>query len=134
YDHEEQEQLATLKAWWRQYGNLVTWLLIIVLAAYSAWSGWNYYQRKQSAQAAQLYNELQRSAAAGDAAQALRVAGDIEGKYGSTLYAEMAALLAAKTAFEANDLDAAKAQLQWVIKNGDNEEYRALARVRLAGI
>lgn len=134
YDLEEQEQLATLKDWWKQYGNLVTWLLIAVLGAYSAWSGWNYYQRSQAAQAAHLYGELQKSAATGDSAQVLRIATDMESKFGGTLYAEMSALTAAKTAFEANDLNAAKAQLQWVIDNGDEEEYRAIARVRLAGI
>jgi predicted negative regulator of RcsB-dependent stress response len=62
YDLEEQEQLATLKAWWNQYGNLLTWLLIIALAAYAAWTGWNYYQRNQAAQAGQLYEELQKAA------------------------------------------------------------------------
>ena len=25
---EEQEQLEELKAWWKKYGNLVTWLVI----------------------------------------------------------------------------------------------------------
>ena len=37
YDLEEQEQLATLKAWWKQYGNLVTWVVIAALAAYAGW-------------------------------------------------------------------------------------------------
>ena len=45
YDLEEQEQLATLKAWWERYGNLTTWIVIAALAAYSAWAGWSYYQR-----------------------------------------------------------------------------------------
>ena len=45
YDHAEQEQLATLKSWWNQYGNIVTWVLIIVLGAYAAWAGWGAYQR-----------------------------------------------------------------------------------------
>ncbi|MGV3653004.1 MAG: YfgM family protein [Noviherbaspirillum sp.] len=134
YDLEEQEQLATLKDWWRRYGNLLTWVLIIVLGAYSAWSGWNYYQRSQAAQASQLYAELQKSAAARDSAQVSRIAADMQSKFGNTLYAEMSALTAAKAAFEANDLNAAKAQLQWVIDNGDDAEYRAIARVRLAGV
>ncbi|HJW56494.1 MAG TPA: tetratricopeptide repeat protein, partial [Burkholderiaceae bacterium] len=66
YDLEEQEQLASLKAWWNQFGNLVTWLLIIALAGYAAWTGWNYYQRTQSVQAGQLYEELQKAAASKD--------------------------------------------------------------------
>jgi predicted negative regulator of RcsB-dependent stress response len=48
YDLEEQEQLATLKATWKQYGNLITWVLIIALAAYAGWVQWNNYQTNQA--------------------------------------------------------------------------------------
>lgn len=133
YDLEEQEQLASLKAWWNQFGNLVTWLLIIALAAYAAWNGWNYYQRTQAAQAGQLYEELQKAVAAKDNAKVQRAASDMSAKYAGTAYAQMAALAAAKSAFDANDLKAAKAQLQWVAENG-NDEYKAIAKIRLAGI
>jgi predicted negative regulator of RcsB-dependent stress response len=134
YDLEEQEQLATLKAWWKQYGNLVTWLLIIALAGYAAWTGWNYHQRNQTVQAAQLYEELQKAVAAKDNAKVQRAATDMAERFGGTAYAQMSALTAAKAAFGANDLKAAKAQLQWVIDNGRDEEYKALAKIRLAGI
>lgn len=134
YDLEEQEQIETLKSWWRKYGNLVTWLLIAALGAYAAWSGWNYYQRSQATQAGQLYDEINRAVAAKDTARVLRGAADMREKFSRTAYAEMAALTAAKVAFDANDLNGAKAQLQWVVDSGRNEEYRALARIRLAGV
>ncbi len=134
YDLEEQEQIETLKSWWKQYGNLITWLLIAALGAYAAWSGWNYYQRSQAAQAGQLYDEITRAVAAKDTARVLRGAADMREKFGRTAYAEMAALTAAKAAFDANDLNGAKAQLQWVVDSGRDEEYRALARIRLAGV
>ncbi|MGE5650493.1 MAG: tetratricopeptide repeat protein [Bacillota bacterium] len=133
YDLEEQEQLASLKAWWNQYGNLVTWLLIIALAAYAGWTGWNYYQRTQAAQAGQLYEELQKAAASKDNAKVQRAAADMTGKFGRTAYAQMGALAAARSAFDANDLKAAKAQLQWVVEHG-SDEYQAIAKIRLAGI
>ncbi|HZW23220.1 tetratricopeptide repeat protein [Noviherbaspirillum sp.] len=134
YDHEEQEQLATLKAWWNQYGNLITWLLIIGLAAYAGWTGWNYYQRSQTAQAGQLYEELQKAVVAKDNSKIQRATTDMTAKFGSTPYAQMAALAAAKAAFDANDLKTAKAQLQWVVDNGKSDEYKAIAKIRLAGI
>jgi predicted negative regulator of RcsB-dependent stress response len=133
YDLEEQEQLDAIKAWWKQYGNLVTWILIAVLGTYAAWSGWNLYQRNQAGQAGQLYDELQKAVTAKDVSKVLRAAGDMEEKFGRTTYAQMSALAAAKAAFDANDLKAAKAQLQWVTEHGD-EEYKALARIRLAGV
>lgn len=133
YDLEEQEQLASLKAWWNQYGNLTSWVLIAGLAAYSGWTGWNYYQRSQAAQASALYDELQHAVDAKDAAKVLRAAGDMESRFAGTAYAPMGALLAAKSAFEANDLKSAKAQLQWASEHGD-EETRSVAKLRLAGV
>lgn len=134
YDLEEQEQLASLKAWWNQYGNLITWLLIIALAAYSAWNGWNYYLRNQSVQAAQLYEELQKAVAANDNAKVQRAASDIEAKFPGAAYAQMGALAAARSAFDAGDLKASKVQLQWVMDKGATDEYKAIAKIRLAGI
>jgi predicted negative regulator of RcsB-dependent stress response len=133
YDLEEQEQLATLKAWWNQYGNLTSWVLIVALAAYSGWTAWNYYQRSQALQASQLYDELQNAVSAKDSVKVQRAAGDMQARFGRTTYAQMSGLAAAKSAFDAGDLKTAKARLQWVLEKG-NEEYQALARVRLAGI
>lgn len=134
YDHEEQEQLATLKAWWNQYGNLLVWVLTIALAAYAAWTGWNYYQRNQAVQAGMLYQELQKASAGKDSAKVQRAATDLADKFGSTAYAQMGALAAAKSAFDAGDLGTAKTQLQWVVENGRDAEYKAIAKIRLAGV
>ena len=134
YDLEEQEQIETLKSWWNKYGNLLTWLLIAALAAFSGWSAWTYYQRNQATQAGQLYDEIGRAVVAKDNARVLRGAADMREKFSRTAYAEMAALMAAKVAFDASDLNGAKAQLQWVVDNGRHDEYRALARIRLAGV
>ncbi|WP_332852451.1 YfgM family protein [Duganella sp. S19_KUP01_CR8] len=133
YDLEEQEQIATLKAWWDKYGNLTSWVLIAGLAAYSGFTGWNYYQRNQSMQAAALYDEVQAAVTAKDNAKVLRAAGDMESKFGNTAYASMSALVAAKSSFEANDLKSAKAQLQWAAEHG-GDEFKAVAKVRLAGL
>lgn len=134
YDLEEQEQIATLKAWWNQYGNVVTWLIIIACAGYAAWSGWNYYLRNQSQQASQLYEELQRGAGAKDNVRVQRAATDMEDRFPRTAYAQMSGLAAAKSAFDANDLKAAKSQLEWVAAHAQDEEYKAIARLRLAGV
>lgn len=134
YDHEEQEQLASIKAFWSKYGNLLTWLLIAVLAVYGGWTGWGTYQNRQAQQAALLYEAQQKVADVKDNAKTLRAATDIEDKFSSTVYAQMSALVAARVAFDANDIDNAKKQLQWVIDHGRDAEYKAVASVRLAGI
>ncbi|HEY4075253.1 MAG TPA: tetratricopeptide repeat protein [Herbaspirillum sp.] len=134
YDLEEQEQLDTIKAWWAKHGNLLTWVLIAVLAVYAAWSGWNWYQRKQTMQASQLYDELQRAVSTKDHAKIMPVATVIQDKFSSTPYAQMAGLVAAKSAFDANDMAAAKTELQWVVEHHRDAEYKAIASIRLAGI
>jgi len=53
-DLEEQEQLDELKHFWKQYGNAITWFLIVVMGAYASWNGYQYWQKLQSAKAAAL--------------------------------------------------------------------------------
>ncbi|MBC3909118.1 YfgM family protein [Undibacterium umbellatum] len=134
YNLEEQEQLDNLKSLWKKYGNLATWGLIIILGSYAGWNAWTSRQTGQSVQASQLYEEMQKFIVAKDSAKVQAVAEDLKTKFASTSYAPMAALLAAKSAFEANDLKLAKSQLQWVADTSKAEEYKALARIRLAGV
>lgn len=133
YDLEEQEQIANFKAFWARYGNLIMGVLIVALLAYAGYNFWQSRQRTQAVEASALYDELQAALSASDNAKAQRIAGDIKQKYDSTVYAQMAGLAAAKTAFDANDLKTAKAQLQWVVDKG-NDEYKAIAKLRLAGV
>ncbi len=134
YDLEEQEQIATLKEWWRKYGNLTTWLLIVVLLAFAGWRGWNIYQSRQSQQASQLYAVQQEALEAHDNARVQRAAQDIQEKFGRTSYAAMSALVAAKVAFDTNDHTTAKKQLQWILDHSQNAAYQSIAAVRLAGV
>ncbi len=134
YDLEEQEQIATLKAWWNQYGNLLTWVVTAALLAFAGWSGWKYYQRDQSGKAAMLYEEIVKAAEAKDPAKVARAAEDIKDKFSGTPYAQMGALTAAKATFDADDLKSTKAHLQWIVEHGKSDEFRAIARIRLAGV
>jgi predicted negative regulator of RcsB-dependent stress response len=133
YDLEEQEQIANFKAFWDRFGNLIMWVLIIALGSYAGYNFWSSHKRTQAAEAAGLYDGLAQAAQANDGAKVQRITADIESKYDGTAYGQMAALAAAKFAFDANDLKTAKAQLQWAIDHG-NDEYKAIARLRLSGV
>ena len=134
YDLEEQEQLATLKAWWKQNGNLVLGTITAVLLVFAAWNGWRWYQRSQALEAAALYENLQQAARMSDGKAARDAAGGILEKYAGTAYAPLAALVSAKVNYQAGDLKTARAQLQWVVDNTGQEEVRAIARLRLATV
>src|SRR5262249_34447338 len=52
--------------------------------------------------------------------------------YPRTLYASLGALVAARFYYERNDAKSAKAQLDWVLEHARTDDYRDLARLRLA--
>lgn len=133
-DLQEQEQVDALKAFWQQYGNLITWALIAALLVYSGITGWQYWQREQSAKAGAMFDELDRAANAGDADKTARVFADLKERYPRTAYAQQAGMLAAKLQVDKGKADEARASLQWVIEHAVEDDYRILARLRLAAL
>lgn len=133
-DLQEQEQVDALKAFWQQYGNLITWALVAALAVYAGINGWQYWQRDQAQKAGAMFDELDRAAQAGDADKTARIFADMKDRYGRTAFAQQAGLLTAKVLSEKAKGDDARAALTWVIEQAGDDEYRALARLRLAGL
>ena len=133
-DLEEQEQLDQLKAFWNQYGNLISGLLIAAAAAYLAWFGWNWYQRDQGIKAGSMYDEFDKALQAADAERTGRIFADMKERFPRAAYTGQAGLAAAKLAGEKGQADAARADLAWVAESGSEPEYRSIARLRLAGL
>jgi predicted negative regulator of RcsB-dependent stress response len=133
-DLQEQEQLDQLKAFWKQYGNLITWSVTIVLAGFAAWNGWNLWQRDQASKASAMFDELERAAQAGDAERSARVFADLKERFPRTTYTEHAALLAARVQADKGQTDAALATLSWASDNGGDDELRCVAHLRAAGL
>jgi len=134
YDHQEQEQLDELKAWWKQHGNLVLLAVALVVLVIAGLQGWRHYQRSQALAAATLYAQLEEADRAGDHKKLRDIAGQITSRYASTAYGTFAALSAARASFGAGDLAGAKSQLLWVMGNASEDEVRDIARLRLAGV
>ena len=59
---------------------------------------------------------------------------DLKDRYPRTAFAEQAGLLAAKVQADKGDAAAAQATLAWVADNAIEDEYRTIARLRLAGM
>jgi predicted negative regulator of RcsB-dependent stress response len=133
-DLEEQEQLASLKAWWHDHGNLVLTLITAVAVGAAGWQGWNWYQRAQAAEANTLYEQLAKGTQAGDAKAVRDAAGALAENYSRTLYASLAALVSARFHYDRKDVKSAKAQLQWVIDRSPFDDLRDIARLRLAAL
>lgn len=133
-DLEEQEQLEQLKAFWGQYGNVITWGLVLVLLVFAGWNGFQYWQRNQAAQASALYDEVERMVVSGDLAKMQRAFDDMKNRYPSTVYAQQAALLLAKASVQASNTAQAKAALRWASEQGTDTALSTIARLRLSSV
>ena len=133
-DLEEQEQLAALKAWWKDNGNLILGLITAIALGFAGYQGWHWYQRSQSLEASTLYESLSKATLANDAKGVRDAAGALAESYPRTLYASMGALASARFHFDRRDLKTAKAQLQWVIERSSFENLKDIARLRLAAL
>lgn len=134
YDHDEQEQLDALKAWWRAHGNKVVNFALAAALVAAGVSGWKWWQDKQAGTASVVYGQLQAAAEQQDAKAVRDAAVLLAEDYAGTVYAGMGALLAAKLEAEAGDLKNAKAQLTWAADKASDPALRDLARLRLAGM
>ena len=134
YDLEEQEQIEALKGWWKQNGKLVIVAVLAACVAFAAVTGWRWHKERQGDEAAQLYGELERAMQASDAKKVAETSARIMDQYSGTAYGAMAALVAAKSSFDAGDLKTAGARLAWAVDHARDEETRAAARLRLAGV
>jgi predicted negative regulator of RcsB-dependent stress response len=133
-DLEEQEQLAELKSWWATYGNLIVMGLVLAALVFSGWQGWRFWQERQSGEASNQYEVLTKATQGTDPKAVRDASGELLEKYPRTAYAAMGALTSAKYFFDKGDLKTAKAQLQWVVDKSSSEEFRDIARLRLANV
>lgn len=133
YDLEEQEQIAALRGWWKQYGGRATGFLLAAALAWLGWYGWQTYQKSQNAEASRIFLVLQQASAQQDTARVKQAAGELVNQYPSTQFAVLGALLAANTLVATGDVKSAEAQLNWVADNA-KDALRGIARLRLAGI
>ncbi|MDR0380017.1 MAG: tetratricopeptide repeat protein [Candidatus Accumulibacter sp.] len=133
YDLEEQEQLAEIKAWWKQYGKRLVNVATAVAVVALAWQGWNWYQRSQLGQASVIYGALQKAVQDGDTQGTKAASGELLEKFSGTPYAALAALSSAKAMIDAGDAQTAKAQLSWAAEHA-RDELRDLARLRVAAV
>src|SRR5690606_2915542 len=137
YDLEEQEKIDALKAWWERYGTLTMALVFAVLAVFAGWRGWQWYQSHQANQAMGYYEALEAAAAqpGDDAVARIKAASAaLRDDYAGSGYAARGVLVAAWALQQRKDLDGAREQLEWLVRDDTAPALRAVARLRLAGV
>lgn len=134
YDLEEQEQIDALKSWWRENGRIVIIAVLAALIGGGSVFAWKRHQANQVEQAARVFAEVEKAFRGNDAKAVKDASAKVMEQYGGTVYGAMAALAAAKVSFQEGDLKTAGEKLQWAIDHAKDEETKAVARLRLAGV
>jgi predicted negative regulator of RcsB-dependent stress response len=134
YSLEEQEQLASLKAFWSKYGSFILTVLILVFGAIALNNGWKWWQARQSNESVVIYERLDLAAREGNVELVGQIQKTLLEEHSGSSYAQRGALLAAKAFFDAGKLDEAKESLKWASEKAKLDEYKATARLMLAGI
>jgi predicted negative regulator of RcsB-dependent stress response len=134
FDLQEQEQIDSLKIHWRQWGRWVVLAVGCLALAYIGYRGYCLYRVRQVEASAAVYVDLEQAARTQDLATVKSAAARIEADYPSSPYAVRAAFLAARAAFDKNDLAYSSAQLTWAAANTKEPALLALAQLRLASV
>ncbi|PLC49148.1 hypothetical protein CR159_14080 [Pollutimonas subterranea] len=137
YDLEEQEKLDALRAWWERYGTVCAIIVFVIVAGIAGWRGWQWYDGHKAGQAMGYFEALENAAAqeGDDAAARIKAASTtLRSDFSGSGYTTRGVLVAAQALQERNDLDGAREQLEWLIKNSTDIALVSLARLRLAGV
>ena len=143
-DHlSEEEQIEAFKRWWAENGLQTLLSIVLVVGGYFGWQSWQQHEQDQAAEASDLYTEMVEIVSSQAPGERLNVAkrvaveasaDQLKQDFAGSGYAQFAALLKAKLAVDNNELDAAAAELQWVLDAGPELETERLTRLRLARV
>lgn len=133
YAQTEEEQIAFLKQWWKSYGLLILWGILLVSALYLGWQYWSMQQARYQEQASQQFMDLVQAMDENNATDVESHVKVLKERYNRTVYSEMAVLMAARLAVDHKDYEAAKNHLRWIIAHkGSSYPYKSIAQIRLA--
>ncbi len=134
YNLEEQDQIEQLRAFWQRWGTAISALLLVAALAWAGYSGWHWWARRRAAQASSLYSQLSQRLASSDLAGAAPIWGKLRKDFGSTAYAQMAALALAHGYVDSAQPAQAEPVLQWACSHGPVAAQRAAAMLNLAAL
>ncbi len=121
----EEETLETLKKWWEENGKQLVAAIVIVAAGFGGWNFWEGQQLATQGAASDLYEEMLeltlvepgQQIATDDADRIVALSAQLRDDFSQSTYASFGALFAASQQVASNDLEAAEADLQWIIDN-----------------
>ena len=129
----EEEQVEKIRELWNRHGIPLLTGVAIALVGVFGWQGWTNYQENKAANASALYQNMLETVLAGESEEArtrgAELAEQIRSEYAGTRYAQFAALMQARLAVEAGDMESAEAALREVIDKAGDDTLQGVARV-----
>lgn len=139
----DDEQLEALKTWWKENGKQIVTTVIVVAAGYFGWTFWQDQRTGHINAGSDVYMQLIQAAEQAEVGgvaldEELQtvwyLADQLADEFSDTQYAILGALIAARTAVEADDLEEAGTRLQWALDNANNDAESQLVGYRLARV
>lgn len=127
----DDEKVEELKAWWKENGTSVAAGIALAIAALFGWQYWKEYKENTYAEASALYAKVDKAGKT-SLEQAQANIQTLQDSYASTPYAAIASLKAAQQHAEKGEYEPAVKALRWVIDNSKEEDFKNLAKIRLA--
>ena len=123
-----------LKAWLRQNGSYILYAIVFGLAAAFGIRYWRTHEEQARLASASIYAETLEWYQQGNRAAVDVATRKLQQHYQRSPYAALAALLDARLAYKAGDLNAAVQSLTWASRHARGPGVGAIARLRLASV
>lgn len=130
----EEEQVESIKRWWKENGMSVVAGIVIGLGGVFGWQAWTGYQDSIRQQASSAFEQLMAAAGQQQTDSAVKQAELMAQEFPNTPYPALGALVAAKIQYEQGNEAAAKTALQGVIEDAPDAALAQIAVLRLARI
>ena len=138
----EEEQVAALKQFWKDYGSAILLGVVLSLGGVYGWKAWQNHKVEQAQLSSGIYQDMLdltlqnagRPLTKEQQASFDNLLETLKADYKDTVYMQLSALLKAGKAVEADQLDVARDELEWVLLQKPDHNIDVIARLRLARV
>ena len=134
FDLNEQERIANVKYFWKDWGKYLALLVGVLIIGYIGSSVYQWHQKSQSQKAAAVYAQFSDAISAKNNPQAFKLTDELIANQPGTEYTPMASLVVAKIAFDQKNYPQAEKYLGWVKENAKDKSLQSIAILRLASV
>lgn len=130
----EEEQLESIKKWWKKYGNIITVIISLILLCVAGYRYMNWHQDKLKQQASAAYENMMIAFSNQNIKSVRSYANELVKGYDNTVYADAAHMTLAKVYISKDKLDEAQKELQIVATKSRMAPLKQIAKIRIARI